>query len=185
MTKKNLIAAIVIMACGVLLLLPLFLPFLTYNLSSEFILNKPKMKYSATVGLLDGDLVTLLGNHFRNFTSRKWLLLVSDANVIMSLVTIVAGLGLAVLEALQFAKIKLDKIKKWYGLGVLICGCIVLTLSLLFFIFSSNVTKDATATTEGYTISAFKGHVGWYLIVLCSTIAGLIAFKRKIKKVEE
>ncbi len=183
MSKKNLIATIVIMACGVLLILPLFLPFLSYKLTSEFILNKPKIEYTATMGLLDSDMVTVLGNHFRNFSSRDWLLLISDANVIMSLITIFAGIGLAVMEALQFAKIKLTKIKKWYGLGVLICGCLVLLLSLIFFIFSSNVTKDAAATTEGYTISAFSGHVGWYFIVICSITAGFISFLRKDKKV--
>ncbi len=185
MTKKNLVTAIIIMACGALLLLPLFLPFFSYKLDNEFIEGGPKIKESYVLGLLDSDFPRVLGNHFRNFTSRSWLLLVSDANIVVTLITIIVGISLAILEALQFAKMKFYKTKKWVGLALFVLGCLVLALSLVFFIFSSNVTKDAITTTEGFTISAFHGHVGWYFVVFCSIIGGWLAFKRPIKKEED
>ena len=182
MNKKSLVAKIFIIVCGVLAILALIVPFLSYSLSAEFIANKDKMTYSSIFGLFDSDYVTTLSNHFRNFTERDWLLIVSDASIILAIASIIVTVALAVIEILEFVKIKLPaKLKKIIGLVVLICGIAFIASSLIFFIFSSNVSKDG-AGYKGYTISAFYGHVGWYFVAVSSCVAGLIAFKRKIKK---
>ncbi len=184
MTKKNLVSTIFILVCGVLILLPLFLPFIQYSFSQEFIQNGQKMTITESYGMFDADYVQRLSNHFRVYESRQWLMYCSDAVIILAVVCIVATAILALVEALSFAKFNPAKIKKWYGLIVFIFGCLLLIASFLFFVFSGNVYKDSATTTTGYTISSFTGHIGWYLVALASIIAGLTAFLRKIKKVE-
>ena len=184
MTKKYIVSTIVIILCGLLILLPLFLPFIHYSLTSEFIQDATKIKISKSYGMFDAQYVETLSNHFRVYESRQWLMLVSDAIIILSVACIVATVILAVIDALAFVKINPAKIKKWYGLFVFILGCLLLLASFIFFVFSGNVYKDTTTTTNGYTVSGFTGHVGWYIVALMSIIAGLIAFLRKIKKVE-
>ena len=186
MTKKNLVSTIFILVCGVLILLPLFnfIPFFHYSLTGEFTKGKEAMKITEWYGIFDSQHLTLLSNHFRMYESRQWLMFVSDIVIVLSVVCIVATAILAVIEALSFAKFNPAKIKKWYGLSVFILGCLLLLASFIFFVFSGNVYKDSSTTTTSYTVSGFTGHVGWYIVAVMSIVSGLIAFMRKIKKVE-
>ena len=142
------------------------------------------MTIKESFGMFDAEYVNRLSTHFRTYESRQWLMFISDALIVLSVVCIIATAILAVVEALSFAKFNPVKIKKWFGLIVVILGSLLLVASFLFFVFSGNVYKDTATTTTGYTISSFTGHIGWYLVALCSMIAGLTAFLRKIKKVE-
>lgn len=184
MTKKNLVSTITIIICGLLILLPLFLPFIHYSITSEFIKNGQKAYFEQSFGMFDARYVEELSNHFRNYQSRQWLMYVSDAVIILSVACIIATAILALVEVLSFAKFNPKKLKKYYGLIVFILGCLLLLASFIFFVFSGNVYKDTATTTTGYTVKEFTGHIGWYLVALMSIIGGLTAFLRKIKKVE-
>lgn len=186
MDKKkiiSLISSIFIMVAAVVVLLALFTPYLEYHLWVEPVDNVVefnKFKYS----LFSSSLANDMSDHFFHFKERAWLMFLSDAMIIIGIVTIVLTFILGLLEGLSFIPTLngfIKKFKNWFGLAVIIVGGLFLLISFIFFLGSNQVYKIGT-TNSGYNVRQWKGSFGWWAIGICSLLGGILAFRKGFKK---
>ena len=181
---KSLIATIFMLACGVIILLALVLPFYRYEIKHEEIkmqgTNGLIYFTNRAMGIFSSDIPYNLSEHFTVFPERKFLLVFSDIMIVLGVICIIATAILAVIEALGFKKEINDKLltfKKWFSLVLIIISGLFILISLIFFVFGNHTYKLDTGNS-GYMIRQFKGHVGWWFIGVCSMVAAILGFRK-------
>ena len=147
---------------------------------NDNIIEFHKFKYS----LFSSDYAAEVSAHFLHFKTRSWLMFMSDAMIIIGVLTIIATFALGVLEGLSFVPALnefIKKFKNWFGLAVIILGGLFLLVSFIFFLGSNQVYKIGTSNS-GYNIRQWKGSFGWWAIAVCSMLGGILAFRKGFKK---
>jgi len=186
MDKKkiiSLISSIFIMVAAVVVLLALFTPYLEYHFWQEpndNVVEFNKFKYT----LFSAGLADEMSAHFLQFKERSWLMFMSDAMIIVGVLTIILTFALGVLEGLSFVPALnkfIKKFKNWFGLAVIIAGGLFLLISFIFFLGSNQVYKVGTSNS-GYNVRQWKGSFGWWAIAVCSMLGGILAFRKGFKK---
>ena len=151
--KKFGIKSIILIVLGVLLILPLFLEFAFVNQSAGGESIKEGYK------LFKADFEGADAEFFWTLTK------------IGTIVAVIAGLTVAVLEVLKILNINLGFIEKIAALVALIAGAIVLVCFLVFCI--ANTEKLAGAK---YFLS---GAIGWYFAWIPAVAIGALSLKAK------
>ncbi len=157
--KKISIKSIILIVLGVVLVLPLFINFWNYN---------NKLFDNPTFKLFDKDMTNIVeevekGEFF--FTLTK----------IATVVAIIAGLAVAVLEVLKILNINLAFIEKIAALVAAVAGIVVLVSAIIYFIISSAEIKDITGTKDFF----FSAAIGWYFAWIPSIAIGALTLTGK------